>query len=179
MNHAMKTLFASLAVVCLLISPSFAEEGKSKEKLLDAKEKGVHKLAVSYSQIGPRNTLVFYTFPKQQAVLRVMIDNKSKDFPISAKVHLFADDVTEDGLKKWLNNQHSDGIYPEVPEPVATHNLPTKASAIKSSKLVKESNPSFGAFADYLVEFRIASSMQIEGVEVKEFVDTAEVHLKK
>jgi len=39
---------------------------------------------------------------------------------MTATVYIFDDSVTEDGLKKWLNNQHSDGLFVDVPEPTST-----------------------------------------------------------
>jgi hypothetical protein len=49
----------------------------------------------------------------------VHIDNKNEKFPVGGKVFEFAKGVTGDEMDKWVNNQHSDGLFPEVPEPVA------------------------------------------------------------
>lgn len=129
-----KTLL-SLSLLALAFSPVHAAE-----RLLDltkAKKKEVH-----HSMMGFRNTLIFYTFAEQQAVVTVQIDNKDTSFPVKAKVHLFDPSTSAEGLGKWINNQYSDGLFPDVPRPAST-DLAKAACAATAHKLTgTEQSPS-------------------------------------
>jgi hypothetical protein len=129
--------------------------------------------------IGFRNTLIFYTFKDQKAVLRLVIDNKNRDFPISATIYAFADDVTKEGLKKWLNNQHSDGLFPDVPVPTATHPVPAGSCKAISHKLAGTSKAPNGEFEDYAVTYEVRDVPAIEGILLKDFTAEAKVRVKK
>ena len=52
-----------------------------------------------------------------------------------AKGYVPDEKTTEEGLKKWLNNQHSDGLFPEVPIPTSTGELPAGVCAVTGHKL--------------------------------------------
>ncbi len=97
-----EALVAVLAL-CLSISLS-ADETKVKPSHVLEVTKSTPKLEVRFSQIGYRSTLLFYTFKKQKAVLKLQFGNRDKTFPVSGTVYFFAADVTENGMKKWLNN---------------------------------------------------------------------------
>ncbi|MCA9174959.1 MAG: hypothetical protein KDB14_10805 [Planctomycetales bacterium] len=147
-------------------------------RILDARGKETQRLEVGSSFGGYRNTLIFYTFNQQKAVLRVLIDNKDTKFPVSAVLYVFADDVTEDGLKKWLNNQHSDGLFPEVPEPVGTHKIPSMSCKATSHKLVDHTKQPFGEYDNYTVSIQLADLKPIAKFQIKDFTDKATVHIK-
>lgn len=61
-----------------------AEEESAKVLAID---KATPKLEVSTSQIGFRDTLLFYTLHDQQAVVRLQIGNGGATFPITGTVH--------------------------------------------------------------------------------------------
>ena len=159
-------------------SVSQAKPEADGPKPLDAKAKNVKKLEVNVGFGGPRNTLIFYTFPDQKAVLRVTIDNKSKKFPVSATLYAFADEVTEEGLKKWLNNQHSDGLFPDVPNPVTTKKLPAESCQSLSHKFIEKTQARVGEFEKYAVSFKLSGVKPIGKFRIKDFSDKATVHLK-
>jgi len=163
---------AAIFTVSIATLSSAAEEAPRTLKVTDATK----KLEVRHSQIGYRNTLLFYTFAEQKAVLRVMIDNKDKTFPISATCYLFSDDVTPRGLGMWLNNQHSDGIYPEVPEPVRTVKLPAMVCKVTGNKLIDQTDD-FGGFDNYAVTFEVRD-FGGEGVKINAFKGETKVHVK-
>ena len=167
-----------LALLLASASLTHAAAPKGKERIIDTKSKGVRKLEVSSSFVGYRNTLIFYTLADQKAVLKVVIDNKSKKFPVAASVYLFANDVTEDGLKKWLNNQHSDGLFPDVPNPVATHKLPAESCKALSHKLIDQTKQRFGEYDNYAVSFQISDAAKMGAYRIKQFTDKATVHVK-
>jgi|GEM_PF-746629 len=186
--NPLKNILLCVLVVLTTFGSLAADEKKSADKdsvennpagqVLDTSGKQVKKLEVSNSFGGYRNTLIFYTFKDQQAVLRVLIDNKSKKFPVSALVYEFAADVTEDGLKKWHNNQHSDGLFPDVPNPVAKHELPAGSCKTLSHKLIDHTKQRLGEFDNYSVSIQVSGSAKKNKFRVKEFTTKATVHLK-
>lgn len=153
-------------------------EDSGKTTVLDPAKKQVKKLTVTSSQIGYRSTLVFYTFHEEKAVLKVLIDNKNMDFPIAANVYVFAEDTSDEGLAMWLNNQHSDGLFPEVPNPVAMGKIPAKSCKVLSHKVVGKEKQPFGNFDKYSVEFQFKKVPATKGVQIKDFKDTAPVYVK-
>ena len=92
-------LVLTFAMFCLAGSGFAEEESETGDRVLQVNDR-TPKLEVRHSQIGYRSTLLFYTFKKQHAVLKLQIGNRDKTFPITATVYRFADGVTEEGLKK-------------------------------------------------------------------------------
>jgi len=135
------------------------------------------KLEVRHSQIGYRSTLLFYTFAEQKTVLKLLIGNRDKTFPVTAEIYVFDAEVTPRGISKWLNNQHSDGIYPEVPEPAKVVKLPKKNAAVKTHKLINQSELPFGAYDNYAVTFEVAG-YKGDGIELSGFKGETKVHVK-
>lgn len=91
---------------------------------------------------------------------------------------MFADSVKADDLKKWINNQHSDGIYPDVPEPVSTHKIPETACKVTSHKLIDRTKQDFGEFDNYSVAFDVKDYADKKGVTLRGFSDTAKVYFQ-
>ena len=145
-------------------------------------KKDAEKLEVRHSMIGFRNTLLFYTYGEQRAVLRILIDNKDETFPVTGTVHLFEKSATVEELKKWLNNQHSDGLFPEIPEPIFTKELPKGTCDVISFKQTGTSkNPGPQGevvFKDYEVELVVKEFKVDEQFTLSAFTDTARVHVK-
>jgi hypothetical protein len=167
------------ALLTFSIASLVCAEGK-EDKSSKALEvtKSTQKLEVRYSQIGYRDTLLFYTFKDQNAVLKLQIDNKDKSFPMAGELYMFADSVKEDDIKKWLNNQHSDGIYPDVPEPISTHKIPKASCKVTSHKLIDRSKQDFGEYDNYSVTFDVEDYADKKSVTLKGFSDTAKVYVK-
>ena len=139
------------------------------------------KLEIRHSQIGFRNTLLFYTFKDQQAILVLSIDNGDETFPIKGRIHLFEESTTGEDLKKWINNQHSDGLFPDVPEPVFTAELPKGSCTATSHKKTGTSeNPTSAAvFKDYEVKFSVKEHAVNGRFKLSAFTSTAWVHVEK
>jgi hypothetical protein len=97
---------------------------------------------------------------------------------MAGTVYVFAESVGEDDLKKWLNNQHSDGLFPDVPEPIETYKLPTIACKVMSHKLVDRSKQSFGEYDIYSVAFEVKDYSDKKGVALMGFADTAKVSIR-
>ncbi|MBT8038054.1 MAG: hypothetical protein KJO21_10965 [Verrucomicrobiae bacterium] len=140
------------------------------------------KLEIRHSMMGFRNTLLFYTFKGQQAILQLSIANNDESFPVTAKIHLFDKKTTEKGLKKWINNQHSDGRYPNIPTPIFTHVLPSDSCTVTSHKqtgTTQNPGPGGGTFKNFAVTLSIKAIDTEEKFKLAAFTDTAQVHVKK
>jgi hypothetical protein len=148
------------------------------DRILDGKK--AQRLEVRHSMIGFRNTLLFYTFKDQQAVLTLSIGNTDETFPVKGKLHLFDDATTEEGLKKWVNNQHSDGLFPDIPTPMFTGGLPVGSCRVTSHKQTGTSpNPtSPDTFKNYEVTLSVKEHAIDKKVKLSAFTDTATVHVK-
>lgn len=139
------------------------------------------KLEICHSMIGFRDTLIFYSFKEQRAILVLSISNKDETFPVTGKIYLFDEATTDEGLDQWINNQHSDGLFPEVPTPIFTGELPKgscKVTGFKQTGTSKDPGPGTATFKD----FEVALSIKAHDVENKfklsAFTDTARVHVE-
>lgn len=148
------------------------------EVTLDPGAKDLQKIEVTDSMIGFRDTLRFYVFEKEKAVLRVQINNQNTEFPITAKLFVFPKDSTAEGLAKWVNNQHSDGLYVDPAEPTGTHEIPAAACKVKSHELGNDAEGPSGKFARYSVVFEMKDVPAFGEIKIKDFTDTANVLVK-
>jgi hypothetical protein len=155
-----------------------ADEPAAAERELALK--GAKKEQVRHSMMGIRDTLVFYTFGAQKAVLVMRIDNSDAALPVSGTVYLFDPETAEEDLAKWINNQHSDGLFPEVPEPTLVSKLPAGTFSITERELVgKEKQPNGADIFDDLKLKISAKEHRVEGkFHLPAFLDDANVYVK-
>lgn len=146
--------------------------------LLDIGSDKVKKLEVSQTFGGYRETQIFYTFPNKNVVLKVVIDNKNTSFDVTGKVLVFPKSTTTEGLAKWLNNQHSDGLYPEIPKPITTLEIPNRYCNSKNSKFIKKSISQLGTFDKYSIEFHVDNIARIGEFKIQAISGKAMVYLK-
>jgi hypothetical protein len=152
---------------------------QAAETTIDPKAKTTTKQQVVDSMTGYRDTLLFYTFAAEKAVLVVRIDNKSEKFPMTGKLYLFAKETTAEDLGKWINNQHSCGLFPDVPKPVTTHVIPAASCLLVSQKKVEAiKDEQMGSFNRYDVEFKVEKISAFGEIKIKDFTDTAGVFIK-
>lgn len=147
----------------------------------DDRSQKPEKIEIRHSMLGYRDTLVFYSFREQRAILVLGINNKDETFPVTGKVHLFDKTTTEEGLKKWINNQHSDGLFVDVPKPIFTKTLPTGFCSVTSRKQTGTSeNPGPGKarFKDFEVALSIRAQDIGGNFKLPAFTDTARVHVE-
>jgi hypothetical protein len=142
--------------------------------------KEAKKEQIRHSMIGMRDTLIFYTFAEKGAVLVLRIDNKSAALPVSATVHFFAPGTTAEDLGKWVNNQHSDGLFPEVPEPVITNRLAAGTCTVTARELVGQEKQALNddVFADYKVKLTVKEHREAGKFHLPAFADEASVFVK-
>lgn len=148
------------------------------ELALDARAKEVEKIQITDSMMGVRDTLLFYVFGKDHAVLVVRIDNKDTKFSSSGKLYVFAEGTDAEALGKWVNNQHSDGLHPDVPEPKATHEIPAASLAVKSHEVAEQVDAHNGKFSRYNVTFEVKDVPPVGEIKVVDFTDKATVNVK-
>ncbi len=179
-------LMKSIPILCLCAlftlgaNPARADgPTHAKVQTLDATAKEVSRTMVSDSMMGPRDTLVFYRFAAQHAVLALRIGNQSEKFPVTATVHLFAESVDAEKLDQWINNKHSDGLFPEVPEPTSSHQL--SEGTCKVSSYAKRGHRNHGgvAYDDFTVKFKVDAFEQKGLFTLKAFTGDASVMIKQ
>lgn len=139
------------------------------------------KVEVRHSMLGYRSTLAFYTFAAQRAILVLTIDNKDETFPVSGKIQLFDKATPEGGLKKWINNQHSDAHFIDAARPSSTHTLPPGIVTITARKQTgssKNPGPQRGSYKDFELTLSIGTHELESGFKLPAFTDTAGVHVK-
>jgi hypothetical protein len=139
------------------------------------------KNEVAYSMLGFRNTLVFYTFEKQNVVLKILIDNQDQSFPLSCDLYQFAPTTTEQNLKNWINNQHSDAIFPEVPQPIFTKKLPKGFCKVTASEEIRAHDnpgPVPGKFTEFKVQYSVKARNVGKNIKIPTFADSAKVFVQ-
>jgi len=134
------------------------------------------KEEIRHGQIGPRDTLIFYTFAKEDAVLQLNIQHAAGKFTLSGRMLLFKEGTGAEAIGKWINNQHSCGLFPDVPNPEATVALPAEACAVTESKIKEggpQNSPMGDKFEDYALKVQV-SDLKMEGFRLKGFtLDTS------
>ncbi|MFU8894088.1 MAG: hypothetical protein ACNA8L_10705 [Luteolibacter sp.] len=138
------------------------------------------KQQIRNTMIGFTSTRIFYTFDSAKAVLVIHIDNQTADFGISGSLVLFAPDADAEGVAKWVNNQHSCGLFIDPAEPTSVHPLPDAITAIIRSDFAgEENNPIDQApYADYKLRIAVREH-HVEGqFKLHGFEDNANVYLK-
>lgn len=142
--------------------------------------KEAKKQQVTHSMVGIRDSLVFYALADQKAVLVLRIDHKDIMFAVTGTVYLFAPDTTEEGMGKWINNQHSDGLFPEVPEPIFHSQLPEGNVSIFERKLMGKEKQRLDnkEFSNYEVKLSIKEHRVQGKFHLVAFEDVAKVFLE-
>ncbi len=139
------------------------------------------KVEVAYSMLGFRNTLVFYTFEKQKVVLKILIDNQDQSFPLSGELFQFDSTTTAQNLKNWINNQHSDAIFPDVPQPVFTKKLPKGFCKVIASEQIRAHDnpgPVPGKFTEFKVQYSVKARNVGKNIKIPSFADDAKVFVQ-
>ncbi len=175
----MNTNIQRLIFAAALLLPFFPGNAVASERKLDFAN--ATRLEERHSMAGIRNTLLFYTYADQKAVLQLQIDNKDTTFPVSGHIHLFSNETTKEGIEKWINNQHSDGLHLEVPTPVLSQPLPAGQCTVTARKTLETvKNPiTDDLFQDYEVTL-LMKAYQLEGkVLLASFTDKARVYVKQ
>jgi hypothetical protein len=158
----MKSIFALLA--CLFVAATACAR--------DLNVATAKKTEVRHGQVGPRDTIIFYEFTDQAAVLQLNVKHEAGKFTIMGRMQLFAEGTSAEAIGMWINNQHSCGLFPEVPNPIVSVDLAADGISVVESKR-KEGEPQEGPmgdkFEDYAVTFEIAELKSQKGFTLKGF----------
>jgi hypothetical protein len=176
MNLRISTVATIFCGSLFAADPASTAAGPERELVF----KEARKTQVRHSMIGMRDTLMFYTFAVQKAVLVLRIDNTNITMPVSGMVYLFDSKTSEEDLGKWVNNQHSDGLFADAPEPTSTFNLPEGTGTVTERKHVGQQKQPIGndMFDDYKVKLSVKEH-RVEGkFRLAAFADEAHVYMK-
>jgi hypothetical protein len=173
----LKAVPLKMTLLAVFVTTGAADEPPKGAAPLDLSGKTVQRLEVSQSQIGFTSTKVFYTLGDRRVVVVIDIDNSKKGFPVSGKVCQFAKEVTPEGMAKWLNNQHSDGLFPDVPEPKVTVKLPADACRSLESKLLGQKTVNDTTYNEYRVEIKLTETKVNDQLRLQEFKDSVKVYV--
>lgn len=159
-------LVMNVLLPALLAATVFASMASARD--LDVAS--AKKMEIRHGQIGPRDTLLFYTFADQDAVLQLHIHHAAGKFTLSGRMQLFPEGTGAEEIGKWINNQHSCGLFPEVPKPVPVE-LPAAACSVVESKrkdAEPQNSPMGDKFEDYALKIEV-SDLKMEGFRLKGF----------
>lgn len=123
-------------------------------------------------------TKQFYHFTDQQSVIDINFSSSNIRFTPTISINLFADDESTEQIEKWINNQHSDGLYADAPEPVYTKVLDETEYVVAEVNYVERVVGSFGQeYADYQVTYSVNDLTVPDYFQLIGFEQTAEVHI--
>ncbi|MCA9830734.1 MAG: hypothetical protein R3B97_11835 [Dehalococcoidia bacterium] len=152
--------------------------GRSLDITADA---GVTKQVVdryfSPYRYGP--TQIFYVLAEDAAMVRVQFPADSTDFRFSVTVYLFEDGTTADRIGQFVNNLHSDALYPDPPRPTSQTTIPASALVVLASDLTGHTVGSQGdEYDDYAVKFQVDAHVQPGLFSLAAFDSVVGVHVR-
>lgn len=174
-RHFLGLILVLACSACVVV----AADADKDAVAVNVKGDGVRRIEANQSQIGFTSTRIFYIAANQSAIVVIQIDNTSEKFPVTGKAYQFAKGVSADDLGKWVNNQHSDGLFPEVPEPQAVHQLPADSIKTTSSKKLGQEKGGFRGetYDKYTVEFQASAVELAKKLKIETFKDTGTVYI--
>ena len=104
-----------------------------------------------------RDTLIFHHFRDQRAVLVINFDNQSLPSDGTAEVVLFDPAESPKLVDQWINNQHSDGLYINIAQPLKTHTLDSDAVTVTAAQQTGTASGDAGdSYDSYRIEFTVS-----------------------
>ena len=126
-----------------------------------------------------RSTLLIYHFTDQNAVVTITFDNKASTFPSTGTIHLFDQSASAESIARWINNQHSDGLYIDRAIPVSEVSISNEDITITSSAYQESVTGYHGdEYESYRVEFTVANQLATDLFFLNGFSDHTEVFLQ-
>lgn len=131
----------------------------------------------SRNRYGP--TLKLYNIQGQKAVIKIRINNESDDFDTSVVVYVFDSSLEGEKIKKWLNNQYSDGLFSDAPIPIGTYRLSADQYLINSYSLINHTVESYGdEYDNYDIELYVDNVFEDGVYYLKSFISEVIVHVQ-
>ncbi|MFL0811411.1 MAG: hypothetical protein K6L76_13415 [Agarilytica sp.] len=148
----------------------------SERRILDASDENlsVYEVNTFYTvfSFGPMQN--FLKFRQESVVVQVVLPFPDR---VSARIHLFDTDDWQ-AIDRWINNQHSDGLYVDVPEPQSFDVSASLVSTAAGAPLIEEVQAGDGnTYEVYQVEYFIESHEVTESLEMVRFSYTTNVHV--
>ena len=94
-----------------------------KSLTLDLNKAELFTVNSYFSPLAYGPTKTFYQFFDKNIIITFSMDNSSMAVPLTGTLYRFRDGVDKSGLKKWLNNQYSDGLFADAPKPQSQTDL--------------------------------------------------------
>jgi hypothetical protein len=95
------------------------------------------------------------------------------------KVLIFDEEETASQISKYVNNLHSDGVYEDTAEPIATYIIPKEYVSLKSQDTEKitgcDGNTEYNKIN---VELEISEHLKSNKYLMKDFKDNIDVYQK-
>ncbi len=152
------TLRASFIALGILLLSACNDDGSRGERRLDVAAADVQRKDIDtyFNPDGYGSSLDMAHFTAQDAVAKLYIDNTAP-YSVIASINLFASGAQID---RWINNQHSDAIYPDAPEPVAVYDISDTVSIASKvyQDMVEAPTGNGRKFDRYAVTYRVADS---------------------
>ncbi len=124
-------------------------------------------------------TLKFYHFEEHNAVLLIEFDNQTRAFNSTVSLALFDVSENEETIGKWINNQHSDGLYFDAATPSETLELSPDSVKITSRSLIACLSGNFGdEYEQTAIEFSVANLSKPGVYFLNGFADQSVVYLQ-
>jgi hypothetical protein len=84
----------------------------------------------------------------------------------SAKIFLFPDESSVEGMERWGNSQHSDALFPDAAEPISSIDIPGRSFRAQASPPIEhEVGPGGDEYDRVRVDFSV-DAFETEGVKV-------------
>jgi len=144
-----------IAVACLSAAASCswaaAAEGRTIAITADTPALEVSRYFSMYAR-GP--TKKFYRVPEAGSVVVVTTGDTAPD--ASATIHIFPEATSPKAIDKWINNRHSDALYPDAAKPERAIAIPAERfHATASDPLDHEVGPNGDEYDRVRVDFTI------------------------
>lgn len=124
-------------------------------------------------------TQKIYHLKNKNAAIIIWIDNKSTDFEPRVTIYLFDVDVSEQSIGSWINNQYSDGIYPDAPEPLSSYKLAEDYYSVTSYSFIGQEVGEHGdEYDSYSLEIFVDNVSEVDAFYLLSFVAETVVHVQ-
>ncbi len=118
-----------------------------------------------------------YNYEADNVILKVRISNDALNLPIKATLYQFDPLEDDKAIAKWINNQHSDGLYPIVAQPIQQQDVSNEikiTSVGKGQEVIGQRGEIYSKHEiTYLVE-----ELKIGSFMINSFADTVYVHVR-
>lgn len=170
-------IFAFLALTVLF---GCSGDNLPKYQTLDVNDEKTQLTTVEsyFSQYTYGNTLKMYQFTEQNVVLKMIIDNSSSNFAHTATLNFFDKSESKESIATWINNQYSDALLANAPDPIEVIPVPESYIMLYSSYINSEDGGDGYRYNNYQVSYSFSDFFYTQSGKLKYFSDSATVHVR-